>query len=482
MSIRSADIERIQHAVPRGARLVVRRIQEAGGYACLVGGCLRDLVLGRPVKDWDIATDLSPEQIQPLFARVFSIGARFGTVLVPAGSRVFEVTTFRTEADYRDGRHPEQVAYTRSLDEDLRRRDFTVNAMAWAPGEDRIHDPFGGLADLEARCIRAVGEPRERFREDALRLLRAVRQATELDFVIDPGTLAAIKEEAEGLGRISAERIRDELNKILQTARPSRGLLLLHETGLLGLVLPELEQCYGVAQNRFHAHDVFLHSLYTADAAPRDNLIVRLAALLHDIGKPDTADDTEGERTFYSHQSIGARKARRLLRRLRYSREEGERIGHLIYHHMFYYQTEWSDSAVRRFVRSVGLEHIPDLIALRLADMAGNGRKSGDRRPLERLLQRVDEVMTRDAALTVKDLTIGGRELMDLGLAPGPGMGRILRALLERVLDEPELNTPEALTPIARELIESGHHLQPDEHERRPTPHESQPDRAEQPR
>ena len=458
-------MEQVRRATPRGARMIIRRIGEAGGYACLVGGCLRDLILGRTVKDWDLATDLTPNQVLPLFRRVHSVGARFGTVLIPIGSRAYEVTTFRTESEYRDGRHPEDVAFTRSLDEDLRRRDFTVNAMAWAPGEAEIHDPFGGLADLEQRRIRAVGDPGERFREDALRLMRAVRQATELDFTIDPDTLEAIRREAPGLRRISAERVRDELNKILLTARPSRGFLLLRDTGLLPIVLPELAACDGVPQNRFHAHDVFHHSIYAADAAPRDNLAVKLAALLHDIGKPETAEEKEGQRTFYSHQLIGARKAHRILRRLRYARDEIAQVEHLIYHHMFYYQTEWTDSAVRRFVRAVGLEQIPDLVALRLADMAGNGRKGGDRTPLENLLARVDEVMTKDAALTVKDLALSGHDLMELGLAPGPGMGRILRALLERVLDDPAVNSRDTLRTTAEELIAAGHHLRPDEHE-----------------
>jgi poly(A) polymerase/tRNA nucleotidyltransferase (CCA-adding enzyme) len=240
----------------------------------------------------------------------------------------------------------------------------------------------------------------------------------------------------------------------------------MRDSGLLGRVLPELEACDGVAQNRFHAYDVLHHSLYTCDAAPAANLIVRLAALFHDLGKPETADGVEGDRTFYGHQQISARKARRILRRLRYSREDGERVEHLVRHHMFYYQREWTDSAVRRFVRSVGLDEIPDLVALRLADMAGNGRKGGDRTPLAQLLQRVDEVMTKDAALTVKDLTIGGHELMALGLPAGPGIGRIQRALLERVLDDPAVNTLETLTGIARELITAGQHLQPDGSER----------------
>jgi len=252
--------------------------------------------------------------------------------------------------------------------------------------------------------------------------------------------------------------------------QPSRGFLLLHETGLLAEVLPELDACFGVAQNRFHAFDVFHHSIYAADAAPQENLPVRLAALLHDIGKPQTAVERNGERTFYSHQLIGARQARRILQRLRYSRDEIQQVTHLIRHHMFYYQTEWTDSAVRRFVRTVGLENIPDLIAVRLADMAGNGRRSGDRTPLQNLLQRVDEVMTKDAALTVKDLAIGGRELMDLGLSPGPGFGRILRALLEEVLDDPAVNAPETLIRHARGMIAAGVHQHPDRHERRPPP------------
>ncbi|MBM3317882.1 MAG: CCA tRNA nucleotidyltransferase [Candidatus Eisenbacteria bacterium] len=468
MNPHTVDLQRIERATPPGAMLVVGRIRRAGGAAYLVGGCLRDLLLGRPVKDWDLATDLTPKELRPLFRRVHEVGARFGTLLVPAGGAVYEVTTFRTEREYSDGRHPDGVAYTRDLTEDLRRRDFTINAMAWTPGAAGIVDPHGGLSDLALKRIRAVGEPRDRFREDALRLLRAVRQATELDFRIDEPTFAALREEAAGLRRVSAERVRDELTRILQAPRPSRGLRLLRETGLLALILPELDATFGAPQNRFHAYDVFHHSLYTADAAPADDLIVRWAALLHDIAKPQTAAAGEGEteRTFYGHQVLGARLARRILRRLRYSNEQVERISHLVYHHMFYFQTEWTDSAIRRFVRAVGLENIPDLIALRLADMAGNGRRGGDRTPMHRLLQRVEEVMQKDAALTVKDLAIGGHDLMALGLAPGPGFGRILRALLEQVLDHPELNEREALLAEARALAARGVHLEPDAHER----------------
>ncbi len=450
----AVDIAALRARVPRGARALIDRIHGEGGQAYLVGGCLRDLVLGREPKDFDIATDLVPAQVKALFGRVHEVGAAFGTLLVPFGDHFYEITTFRTESDYSDGRHPDRVAYTTDLIEDLKRRDFTVNAMAFDPRAAELNDPFGGLNDLEHRRIRAVGEPAERFREDALRLMRAVRFATQLGFKIERRTMEALREAAPGLERISAERIREELTRILLSPEPSRGLKLLHHAGLLGIVLPELEACRGVTQNRFHAHDVFTHSVLAADAAPGDNLPVRLAALLHDIAKPDTREEKEGDYTFYAHQMVGARKADRILRRLRYSNEVREKVTHLIRHHMFYYQPEWTDSAVRRFARSVGIENIPDLIALRLADMAGNVKKSGDTTPLRELLRRVEEVIAKDTALSVKDLAIGGEDLKAMGLAPGPVYGRILHALLEQVLDDPEMNEPERLREAARELIE----------------------------
>lgn len=452
----AVDFEALRARVPRGARAVLDRIHREGGQAYLVGGCVRDLLLGRDAKDFDIATDLVPDRIKALFGRVHEVGASFGTLMVPFGDGLYEVTTFRTESDYRDGRHPDRVAYSTSLTEDLARRDFTINAMAFDPRADRLEDPFGGRADLERRRIRAVGEPAERFQEDALRSLRAVRFAAQLGFKIERRTLQALRAEAAGLGRISAERIREELSRILLSPKPSRGFKLLHHAGLLRIVLPELEACRGVAQNRFHAHDVFTHSVLAADAAPADNLPVRLAALLHDIAKPDTREEKEGDFTFYAHQMVGARKADRILRRLRYSNEVREKVTHLIRHHMFYYQPEWTDSAVRRFARSVGVENIPDLIALRLADMGGNVKKSGDTRPLQALLRRVEEVIAQDTALSVKDLAIGGEDLKAMGLAPGPIYGQILRALLEQVLDDPEMNEPERLRRAARELIEAG--------------------------
>jgi tRNA nucleotidyltransferase (CCA-adding enzyme) len=454
-----ASTEAIRRNVPPAALAVIEVIKQAGGEAYLVGGCLRDLLLGRLPNDWDIATDITPNKIKTLFPTVHEVGAAFGTLLIRRGESVFEVTTFRTEHGYSDGRHPDEVAYTRSLEEDLQRRDFTINAMAWDPTGDQIRDPFNGAADLEARLIRAVGEPQERFSEDALRLMRAVRFSAQLGFMIEENTWDAIIAETEGLHRISRERIRDELNKIMLSPVPSGGLRQLLDSGLLKIVLPELAECAGVTQNRFHAHDVFEHCLLAADAAPRNNLPVRLAALLHDIAKPDTKEERDGDFTFYAHQVIGARKVDRILRRLRYSNEQRQQITHLVYNHMFFYEPHWTDSAVRRFVRTVGMDSIPDLIALRIADMSGNSRKSGSTAPLEALLDRVDDVIAKDTALSVKDLVIGGRELMELGVPEGPGIGRIMRALLEIVLDEPEANERERLLELAGEMLADGVHL-----------------------
>lgn len=458
-SIDSLDPARLRRDVPRGALEIADRLQKEGGAAYLVGGCLRDLVLGRRPKDWDIATDLAPEEVKKLFRRVHEVGAAFGTLMVPRRDGIYEVTTFRTEGAYSDGRHPDEVAFTREVERDLERRDFTINALAWDPRADHIVDPFGGLYDIERRIIRAVGDPAERFREDALRLMRAVRFAAQLDFRIERDTWQAIREEAEGLRRISNERIREELNRVLLSPRPSRGLTLMLDAGLLAIVLPELEACRNVRQNRFHSHDVLVHSLKAVDAAPADSLVVRLAALFHDIAKPQTREERDGDYTFYAHQVLGARIAGRIMRRLAYSNEERERVEHLVYHHMFYYEPEWTDSAVRRFVRTVGRENIPDLIALRMADMGGNARKSGDTSPLEALLARIDEVIAKDTALNVKDLAIGGRELMDLGLPQSPAIGRVLRALLERVLDDPAFNERETLLAEARRMIAAGEHL-----------------------
>ncbi|MBU1701811.1 MAG: HD domain-containing protein [Candidatus Eisenbacteria bacterium] len=439
--------------LPTGVHKIGRWIQHAGGRMVIVGGCLRDLLLDRAIHDWDLATDLPPDQLRRAVPKSFDVGARFGTLLIPADGEIFEVTTFRRESDYSDFRHPDSVEFTMELSEDLNRRDFTMNAMAWDPtAPQNLIDPHDGRTDLSHRVIRAVGEPKDRIREDALRILRAVRFAVQLDFSIEPCTLNAMSESAALVDHLSSERIRDELNKILLSPKPSTGFLLLKQIDVLRRILPEIAECDGITQNRFHAYDVFEHTLAATDAAAQDHLIVRLATLFHDIGKPATRT-VEEDVHFYGHQFVSAQKAGAIMNRLRYSNEERRKVKHLIRHHMFFFQTEWTDSAVRRFVRDVGMENIPDLFELRKADTAGSGkRRANASRKLQELWDRIQEVLEKDNAFSVRDLAIDGNDIMrELGVTPGRVIGDALHHLLELVLEDPELNTPESLI---RELKE----------------------------
>lgn len=435
-------------SVPDGVLRVVRWAADRGGRVVVVGGSLRDLLLGQSINDWDLATDLTPDEMRRAFPRTIEVGAKFGTLLVPLSGKVYEVTTFRHDADYSDFRHPDHVEFTRNLEEDLARRDFTVNAMAWDPAEpEHLVDPYGGQEDLHDRILRAVGDPRERLSEDALRILRAVRLAAQLDFEIEDETFRAMGELAHLVDHLSGERIRDEINKLLQASEPSAGFVTFLRIGVLGRILPELAECDGVAQNRHHAYDVFEHTMAAMDKSPRDNLIVRLATLFHDLGKPDTRREEGDEVHFYGHQFISEKKADAIMRRLRYSNEQRQKVKHLVRHHMFFYLPEWTDSAVRRFIREIGTEAIPDLFALRKADTAGSGKKRADAgRKLQELWERIGDVLAKDSAFSVKDLAIGGHDVMEaLGLPPGPVIGRALNHLLDRVLEDPELNVRERL-------------------------------------
>jgi putative nucleotidyltransferase with HDIG domain len=446
----------IENAMPTGALRVVRRIRDAGGRICLVGGSLRDLALGLEIHDWDFATDLLPERVAGLFPRAIQVGIRFGTVLVVQPDGSYEVTTFRREGAYSDARHPDSVAFTISIEEDLARRDFTVNAMALDLGDGAWIDPHGGRQDLERRVIRCVGRADERFREDALRMLRCIRIAGQLGFTIEEGTYLAIPRCAGMLEAIARERIREEFDRILAQARPSVSLERLHETGLLDRFLPELSACYGVSQNRFHAFDVFYHSLLAVDQAPADNRVVRLSALLHDLGKVDARrEEPDGRVTFYNHQTWSARKADAILRRLRYPNEERKRVVHLVQQHMFHYNTEWTDSAVRRFVRTVGTENLDDLFEERRADTLGNGlRRSAASAELAELRKRIVEIIEKDTAFSVRDLDVDGEALKEiLGIGEGPAIGRILDALLEEVLEDPARNERGWLLSRAGEIL-----------------------------
>jgi putative nucleotidyltransferase with HDIG domain len=439
--------------VPPDVEHVLARLEQAGFEAYVVGGKVRDAVRGidSPGK-WDLTTSATPEEIQGLFRRTFYLN-HFGTVTVRSGDEEVEVTTYRTEAGYTDHRRPDHVAFTRSLHDDLSRRDFTMNAMAWRPPTEgkpgELVDPFGGQRDLEARVIRAVGEPRERFREDALRMLRAVRFATTLGFTIDPGTAGAVRESAPLASTLSGERIQQEMVKILLSPKPSVAFRTLSDLGLLAVFFNELEVAKSVPQDKAAAQDVFEHSILTADATPQGDIVLRLAGLLHDIGKPETAADGH----FYQHEFVGASTARDILRRWRFDKDTTSKVTHLIRHHMFWYQTDWTGSAVRRFVRNVGLENIPALFALRKADNIGSGARSPRMYALEALWERVQEEIHAASAFSLKDLAIDGNDVMkELGIPPSPAVGKILNELFERVTEDPKLNTREELLKIAREV------------------------------
>lgn len=442
--------------VPKDVQRVVTKLTEAGHDAYVVGGCVRDAIRGIDPQDWDVATDATPAEIQKLFARSLYTN-RFGTVVVRSGDHEVEVTTYRIEAEYTDHRRPDHVAFTDSLREDLSRRDFTMNAMAWRPGQNgtpgELVDPFGGQRDLESRVLRAVGEPEERFREDALRMLRAVRFATLLDMTIDERTVVAIRRNAQLSATLSGERINQEVTKILGAPRPSTAFRMLSDVGLLEVICPELEECKKTPQEKFAALDVFEHSLATVDATPAGDLVLRLAGLFHDIGKPETFADGH----FHQHEFVGEFKARQILRRWKFDRETVAEVTHLIRNHMFWYETHWTDSAVRRFIRKIGLDYIPALFALRRADNIGSGARSPRMYALEALWQRVQGEIAAANAFSLRDLVIDGNDIMrELGIPPGPEVGRILNVLFERVLDEPSLNTRERLVELARALRPEG--------------------------
>lgn len=426
---------------------LIRRLQDAGHRAYAVGGAVRELLRGVDTAEWDVATSARPEQVAALFPRVVPTGIKHGTVTVPTEAGPCEVTTFRTEHGYADARRPDRVEFVDDIETDLSRRDFTVNAIAWDPIGGAVVDPFGGEEDVREGLIRCVGDPGERFREDGLRPIRAARFAATLEFEVEEGTAGALGPSRDSVARIAAERVRDELMKMLKALQPSRGFEVLRRGGLLPVWLPELAECVGVPQNRYHAYDVYFHTLYTCDAAPAGKPLVRLAALFHDIGKPRTRVEREGgEATFYNHQFVGAQMAEEAMLRLRFSREEIQQVTHLVREHMFDYRREWTDAAVRRFLRNVGVEQVADLFDLRIADNLGNGLKTGFPHYLGELADRVSETIRKREALTVRDLAVDGHDVMrELHLPAGPRVGQVLSRVLEEVLEEPALNDRERL-------------------------------------
>ena len=445
--------------IPDDVLSLCRRLRQAGFEAYLVGGSVRDLLVGRTLGDFDVATSARPEEILRVFGARFSVptGLQHGTVTVLAGSppRQVEVTTFRGEGAYLDGRHPSVVTFGATLAEDLSRRDFTMNAIAYDPQAGVVIDLHQGQQDIARRLVRTVGDPIQRFSEDGLRPMRAVRQATQLGFDVAAATLAAIPATLDVFRKVSAERVRDELFKLLLAPRPSRGIELMRQTGLLAEVLPEVSAEVGCQQNRFHKHDVYQHSLATLDAVVAKP-ILRLAALLHDVGKPHTQTpqpDAPGEFGFFKHEYVGAEMAEAIAGRLRLSGAETELLVALVAHHMFFYTPEWSDGTVRRFVNRVQADRIALLFALREADIVSRGRGEDPECETRELDARIARVAAEDAVLRVKDLAVDGADVMRvLGAGPGPQVGKVLNRLLERVLDDPALNQKETLERLILEV------------------------------
>jgi len=449
--------------VPPDVLAVCRKLRGAGHEAHLVGGGVRDMLLGRVPADFDVATDAVPEVVVELFGKTFAIptGLKHGTVTVltdTAPPRHVEVTTFRGEGEYLDGRRPSTVTYVKSLADDLARRDFTMNAVAYDPLAETVTDPFNGQGDLSQGLIRAVGDPIARFREDGLRPMRAVRQAAQLAFDIDPPTKAAIEPTLDVFRKVSTERVRDELLKMLGAPQPSRGLTLMRETGLMGEVIPELLEGVGCTQNRFHKHDVFDHTMHVVDDTQGDP-IRRLGALLHDVGKPRARQPREGapgEYSFFQHEYVGAQMADDICRRLKLANADRERVVGVVKNHMFFYSSDWTDGTVRRFVRRVGgHEALDDLFALRAGDVTGRGFGEDPETELGELRDRVASVAAADAALKVKDLAINGGDVMRiLGVPPSRIVGEILEKLLDRVIDDPSLNEKEKLVALVPEIAD----------------------------
>lgn len=429
-----------------------------------------------------MATNALPDEMLNMFPKSISTGAKFGTVIVLVQDEYgetyeVETTTFRSEAGYVDGRWPSSVKFVDEIDKDLGRRDFTFNAMAVDLSkldlddgkelkEVEIYDPFDGIGDIKKKVVRAVGTPLERFKEDGLRSFKACRMAAQFGFTIEEQTLEAIKESKAVAENISMERIRDEFMKmLLNSPKPSVGIELMRETGLLQIFMPELTEGVGVEQKLFHADDVYYHAIKTCDAAEDS---VKLAALLHDIAKPRT---DMGNGHFYGHDRMGADMAEQIMKRMKFPKSEIERTKKLIANHMFYYPHieegmseeekknielhKWSDSAVRRFIQRVGEENIDDLFKLRMADAQSNPFTAFKPDEITILQKRISDVRHQDMALKVTDLNITGEDLEKLGVEKGPKMGEVLRELLERVLDDPMLNTKEKLSEIVKEINEN---------------------------
>ena len=498
------------------ALFIIKTLEDGGFEAYLVGGAVRDIIIAsnqdidpsEAIKDYDFTTNATPDQIQKLFPESFyenefgtvaithqelltQMGVEANEAILPKphhlpqdkiidlanATRIheslgtpeeisqaeaetnwlpnFEITTYRSDEIYADFRRPDpdKLTWGKTIQEDLKRRDFTINAMALKYLKDdefELTDPFEGIENLNQHSIRTVNEPSDRFQEDALRMLRAIRFAVQLNFQIDDQTFEAIIKQADLITKISWERISDEFLKIIATQYPAEGISLLDEAGLLQFILPELIECKGVEQGGHHNTDVWTHSLDALKECPSPDPVVRLATLLHDVGKAPTFEIRNNKITFYNHEILGSRIADKVAKRLKFSKDQRRRLFILIRQHMFYYQTQNSDASIRRFMRHVGLENIDDILDLREADRLGSGARKTSWR-LEEMKQRMIEQLNQPMKVT--DLAINGHDLMtEFDKKPGSWLGEILGKLLEKVLDDPELNTKEKLMELAKKI------------------------------
>lgn len=433
--------------LPEEVKVILHTLQGAGCEAYAVGGCIRDSLLGRTPDDWDITTSARPEETKALFGKTIDTGIQHGTVTVMRHGRGYEVTTYRVDGEYEDGRHPKEVTFTASLEEDLKRRDFTVNAMAYNE-EDGLVDLFGGRQDLERKIIRCVGEANERFEEDALRIMRAVRFSAQLGFTIEERTKEAIRGHADRLRQVSAERIQVELTKLVTSPNPDF-LRIAWETGITAVVLPEFDRLMEQPQNNpHHCFSVGEHTLH-AMRAVRPDKCLRLAMLLHDVAKPlCLTTDEAGIDHFHGHAQKGERIAAQILKRLRYDNHTTELVSRLVKWHDAAIELE--KKAVRRAASRMGKDLFPLILEVKAADLAAQSdyRRAEKQEWLEQLRGLYEEIEREGDCLTIKDLAVNGRDLMRAGMEPGPQLGRTLQGLLEIVLEDPEKNTKEYLLSL----------------------------------
>ena len=448
------------------------KLQQAGFKVYFVGGCVRNYLMNISVKDWDLTTDATPEEIQKVFPHSFYDNV-FGTVGVPFEQKenpeaetpnqknYFEITTFRTESGYSNARHPEKVEWGKSIEEDLSRRDFTMNAIAAEiikqddKFETKFTDPYDGQKDIEEKIIQTVGDPDTRFGEDALRLLRAIRFATQLTFKIEDKAWESILKNSQLITKISGERIRDELFKILEAENPYNGILLLNLSGMLDLIFPELAAGKGVSQvrpGRHHTTDVFEHNILSLKETPSQSPLVRLAALLHDVGKPFVrSEDAEGHVIFYNHEVKGSRIAWEIADRLRLSKKQREKIVTLIRWHMFTVDEHITDSAVRRFIRRIGIENVADMMDLRIGDRLGGGTQVAESWRLKLFKERITKEL--NPPFSMNDMLIDGNDIMkELDMKPGPKLGKLLNKLFEEVDQDLSKNNREYLIQRIHEI------------------------------